>query len=216
MKLRCLIVDDEPPAIKVLLSYVENMENLDVVGTCFNALEAMQVLQQQPVDLIFLDINMPRLLGTEFIRTLRNPPKVIFTTAHRDYALEGFDLDAVNYLLKPFSFERFIRAVNKINTAETVPQEDKKSQAPAPVVSGSSFLYFRVDRKMVRVQLDEIVYIESLKDYSRIIRANQKPLVMKNPILSIEEMLPAHPFLRIPRSFIIAIYKVTAFTQNDV
>src|ERR1700760_3821044 len=118
MKLRCLIVDDEPPAIKVLLSYIENMDNLEVAGTCFNALEAMQIMQRQPVDLIFLDIRMPRLLGTEFIRTLRNPPKVIFTTAHKDYALEGFDLDAVDYLLKPFSFERFLKAINKLGGNE--------------------------------------------------------------------------------------------------
>jgi DNA-binding LytR/AlgR family response regulator len=236
MKLRCLLVDDEPPAIKVLLSYVENMQNLQLVGTCFNALEAMQVLQQQPVDLIFLDIKMPRLLGTEFIRTLRNPPKVIFTTAHKDYALEGFDLDAVDYLLKPFSFERFIKAINKVRGGEpavgggtatasegaTTGPMSSTSGATAPATGGmaaadsGSFLYFRVDRKMVRVELDEIVYIESLKDYSRIVRTGQKPLVMKKSISSIEEMLPENQFIRVHRSFIIAIPRVTAYTQHDI
>jgi DNA-binding LytR/AlgR family response regulator len=230
MKLRCLLVDDEPPAIKVLLSYVENMQNLELVGTCFNALEAMQVLQQQPVDLIFLDIKMPRLLGTEFIRTLRNPPKVIFTTAHKDYAVEGFDLDAVDYLLKPFSFERFIKAINKVGGGEPViggvavtsgviaPGSGVTAPATggAAVPDSGSFLYFRVDRKMVRVELDEIVYIESLKDYSRIVRAGQKPLVMKKSISSIEEMLPENQFIRVHRSFIIAIPKVTAYTQHDI
>jgi DNA-binding LytR/AlgR family response regulator len=234
MKLRCLIVDDEPPAIKVLLSYVENMDNLEVVGACFNALEAMQALKQQAVDLIFLDIKMPRLLGTEFIRTLRYPPKVIFTTAHKDYAVEGFDLDAVDYLLKPFSFERFLKAVNKIGgEGKTLPAETAGSGAaasrsgvmassfppasasPTPAGNGS-FLYFRVDRKMVRVELDEIVYIESLKDYSRIVRTAQKPLVMKKSISSIEEMLPENQFIRIHRSFIVAIQKVTAYTQHDI
>lgn len=245
MKLRCLIVDDEPPAIKVLLSYAENMDNLEVAATCFNALEAMQVLKQQPIDLIFLDIKMPRLLGTEFIRTLRNPPRVIFTTAHKDYAVEGFDLDAVDYLLKPFSFERFLKAINKVaddsntqstaaampantNTAATSPNTTTSASTTtganttlppattsAPPATGS-FLYFRVDRKMVRVELDEIVYIESLKDYSRIVRTTQKPLVMKKTISSIEEMLPENQFLRIHRSFIVAIQKISAYTQHDI
>ncbi|MBS1660991.1 MAG: response regulator transcription factor [Bacteroidetes bacterium] len=215
MKLKCLIVDDEPPAIRILKSYVGNMDQLELVGSCFNALEAMQVLKQHPVDLIFLDIKMPRLLGTEFIRTLRNPPKVIFTTAYKDYALEGFELDAVDYLLKPFSFERFIRAVNKVGNEETAAPE---TTPPIPEINSaaSAFLYFRVDRKMVRVELDEIVYIESLKDYSRIIRAAQKPLVMKKSISSIEEMLPDHQFIRIHRSFIVSIPKVTAYTQHDI
>lgn len=229
MKLRCLIVDDEPPAIRVLQSYVGNMDQLELVGTCFNALEAMQVLKQHPIDLIFLDINMPRLLGTEFIRTLRNPPKVIFTTAHKDYALEGFELDAIDYLLKPFPFERFIRAVNKAANEETAATDTNRISTPItagagasiPAVPGttgatSAFLYFRVDRKMVRVELDEIVYIESLKDYSRIVRTAQKPLVMKKSISSIEEMLPDHQFIRIHRSFIVAIPKITAYTQHDV
>lgn len=215
MKLKCLIVDDEPPALKILQSYLESAGNLELVGACNNALEAMQWLKQQTVDLIFLDIHMPRLLGTEFIRTLRHPPKVIFTTAHKDYALEGFELDAVDYLLKPFSFERFLRAVNKLSET-TAPQTQAQTQTHDRPEDAAPFLYFRVDRKMVKVQLDEIAYVESLKDYSRVIRRNQKPLVMKKPISTIEEMLPAHLFLRIHRSFIIAIHKVTAFTQNDV
>lgn len=210
MKLRCLIVDDEPPAIRVLQSYVENVSTLELAGTCFNALEAMQVLKQQPVDLIFLDINMPRLLGTEFIRTLRNPPRVIFTTAHKDYAIEGFELDAVDFLLKPFSFERFLKAVNKIVASDPYIPETSTA-GPSP------FLYFRVDRKMVKVELDEIVYIESLKDYSRILRtADKPPLVMKKSISAIEDMLPENQFIRIHRSFIVAIGKVTAYTQHDI
>jgi DNA-binding LytR/AlgR family response regulator len=212
MKLKCLLVDDEPPALKILTTYVESMDDLELTGACFNAFEAMQVLQRQHVDVIFLDIKMPRLLGTEFVRTLRNPPKVIFTTAHKDFALEGFDLDAVDYLLKPISFERFVKAVNKIATEHHQPAGD-----PAAAVAADTFLYFRVDRKMVRIGLEDIVYIESLKDYSRIIRTGENPpLVTKKTISSIEEMLPDHRFLRIHRSFIIAIDKVTAFTNNDV
>ena len=210
MKLKCLLVDDEPPALKILCTYLENMDNLELVGTCANALEAMQTLKEQHVDVIFLDIKMPRLLGTEFIRTLRNPPKVIFTTAHKDYALDGFDLDAVDYLLKPFSFERFVRAVNKLTAGVDQPGERTS------VESGEAFLYFRIDRKMVKVELSAICYIESLKDYSRIVRKEDKPLVVKKPIGSIEQMLPAERFIRIHRSFIVAIDKITAFTQNDI
>ena len=234
MSLKCLLVDDEPPALKVLTTYIGNMDSLELVGTCANAFEAMQVLKDHPVDVIFLDIRMPRLQGTEFIRTLRHPPRVIFTTAHKDYALEGFELDAVDYLLKPFSFERFVRAVNKLtadtgtpggeNTTTVSPASTNTSGNPASLAAvpgnaaaaGPAFLYFRVDRKMVKVELHDICYIESLKDYSRIVRKNEKNLVVKKPISSLEQMLPEDRFLRIHRSFIIAVDKVTAFTQNDV
>jgi DNA-binding LytR/AlgR family response regulator len=213
MKLRCLLVDDEPPALNILASYLESIDSLELAGKCYNAFEAMQALQQTPVDIIFLDIRMPRLLGTEFIRTLRNPPKVIFTTAHKDYALDAFDLDAVDYLLKPFSLERFIRAINKI-TADNhaIPFNRKEETGSA---AGAS-VYFRVDRKMIKVGLDEIVYIESFKDYIRIVRTIQKPLLVKKSISVAEEMLPGNLFIRIHRSFIIALNKVTAYTQNDV
>lgn len=213
MKLRCLLVDDEPPALKILESYIASMDNMEMVGKCFNAFDAIKFLQQKPIDLIFLDIKLPSLLGTEFLRTLRNPPKVIFTTAYKEYAIEGFELDAVDYLLKPFSLERFIRAVNKVtsnnNELLTSSQENTAKDQEA-------FLYFRVDRKMVKVMLDEIIYIESLKDYVRIVRAQQKPLIIKKSISSVEEMLPSNLFVRIHRSFIIAVKKVTAFTQSDV
>jgi len=211
MQLKCLLVDDEPPALKILSTYLDNMDNLELVGVCANALEAMQMLKEHPVDVLFLDIKMPRLLGTEFIRTLRNPPRVIFTTAHKDYALEGFELDAVDYLLKPFSFERFLRAVNKLTSGNDQPVPEA---ATGPAME--AFLYFRVDRKMVKVELKDIRYIESLKDYSRIICVGDKPLMVKKPISSIEQMLPADRFLRIHRSFIVAIDKITAFTQNDI
>lgn len=211
MRLKCLLVDDEPPALKILSTYLDQMDNLELVGTCADALEAMQLLKERPVDVVFLDIKMPRLLGTEFIRTLRNPPRVIFTTAHKDYALEGFELDAVDYLLKPFSFERFLRAVNKLTTGN-----DQPAVEPATGTPMEPFLYFRAERKMIKVELSAIRYVESLKDYSRIVCTGDKPLMVKKPISSIEQMLPADRFLRIHRSFIVAIDKITAFTQNDV
>jgi DNA-binding LytR/AlgR family response regulator len=222
MKLRCLLVDDEPPALKILASYVEGMDNLELAGQCYNAFEAMQVLQRTTVDIIFLDINMPRLLGTEFIRTLRHPPKVIFTTAHKDYALESYELNAVDYLLKPFSLERFVRAINKIsyeNETPAIHTDERPSVAPetkSVPPPDDTFLYFRSDRKMIKVMLDEIVYIESLKDYIRIVRTGHPPLIVKQSISIAEEMLPDTLFLRIQRSFIVSLKKVTAYTQSDV
>jgi DNA-binding LytR/AlgR family response regulator len=213
MKLKCLLVDDEPPALKILKSYVEEIDSLEFAGSCKNAFEAMALLQEMPVDLMFLDIKMPKLLGTEFFRTLRNPPKVIFTTAFKEYALEGFELDAVDYLLKPISLERFVKAISKLYSKSEIPSIN--------ILEGANyreppFLYFRVDRKMVKVILDEILYIESLKDYVKIVRSNEKSLVVKQSISSLEEMLPENQFARIHRSFIIAINKVTAFTHQDV
>jgi DNA-binding LytR/AlgR family response regulator len=225
MTLKCLLVDDEPPALKILASYIESLDSLELAGQCSNAFEAMQVLQRTPVDVIFTDIKMPRLLGTEFIRTLRNPPKVIFTTAHKDFAIEGFELDAVDYLLKPFSLERFIRAVNKLGDEYGVTEgqrgvADTGQETPGgmrrEMPGGDGFLYFRVDRKMVKVELEEIVYIESLKDYIRIVRTGQAPLLVKKSISVAEEMLPGNLFIRIHRSFIVSLKKVTAYTQHDV
>lgn len=214
MYIKCLLVDDEPPALKVLETYVQSLPNLELVATCRNALEAMRVLNDTKVDLIVLDIKMPMLLGTEFIRTLKNPPKVIFTTAHREFALEGFELEAVDYLLKPVSFERFLKAVFKIfNQAPLFPGKYPDGDTK---IGSARFLYFRVDRKMVKVNFDDILFIESVKDYVRIVRQNQKPILVKQSIRSVADMLPENLFLRIHRSFIVAIEKMTAFTSQDV
>jgi len=205
---KCLIVDDEPPAVKIIKSYVEALEYLEIIGVCNNACQAMDVLNKEQVDLMFLDISMPKLLGTQLLKTIKYPPGVIFTTAHKDYAVDAFDLDAIDYLLKPVSFERFIKAVNRfcqINTDET----DQYVNSP-------EFLYFRADRKMVKVFLEGIRYIESFKDYIVIHRQNEADLKVKYAIGSVENMLPHNLFLRIHRSYIVSLKKVTAFTNNDV
>ena len=208
---KCLLVDDEPPAIKVLEKYIENVEQLEVAGTCNNAFQAMDFLQKQSVDIVFLDINMPKLSGISFIKTLQYPPKVIFTTAYKEHAADAFELDAVDYLLKPISFERFLRAVNKITHNNTPVAATTKLPD-----SHQRFLYFRADRKMVKIFLEEIVYVESLKDYVKIHRQEGKPLIIKQSISTLEEMLPQNLFARIHRSFIVAINKITAFTNHDV
>lgn len=173
MKLKCLLVDDEPEALEVLESYVTLVENLELAGKCENALQAFQVLQEKPIDVIFLDIKMPKLLGTDFVRSLRNPPKVIFTTAYREYALDGFELDVVDYLLKPIPFERFLKSVAKLTKSENgLPGLEKEAFQP----NKDTFLYFRAERKMIKVFTKDILYVESLKDYVKIITTNSKPL----------------------------------------
>jgi DNA-binding LytR/AlgR family response regulator len=214
-KIRCLVVDDEPPAREVLKQYIAGVEALELAGTCCNAVEAVTFLKDHQVDLLFLDIQMPQLLGTNFIRTLKSPPKVIFTTAFRKYALEGFELDAVDYLLKPISFERFLKGVNKIFQIDfssehlSLPaKEDHKEPA-------NSFLCFRADRKMVKVFYHDILFIEAMKDYIKIVTQN-RIIVTKYVLLTLAELLPADEFLRIHKSYIVAISKIESFNADSI
>jgi DNA-binding LytR/AlgR family response regulator len=212
MGLKCLLVDDEPPALKILEQYISMVDQLEIVGSCNNAFQAMEMLQKNKVDIIFLDIQMPKLTGISFLKALPHPPNVIFTTAFKDYASDAFDLDAVDYLVKPFSIERFLRAVNKIIQVNNRSPEEEKQAAP----TDAGYLYFRSDRKMIKVFFEEILYIESIKDYIKIHRINDKPLLVKQSIGTLEDMLPAHRFTRVHRSFIVSIIKVTAFTSQDI
>jgi two-component SAPR family response regulator len=164
MKWKCLLVDDEPLAIEVLQAHIESVEQLEVVGTCNSAFKAMEFLKDNQVDLIFLDIQMPKLTGTSFVKTMQSPPKVIFTTAFKEYAADAFELNAVDYLLKPISLERFLRAINKlpnINIGESGANKD-------PDDSISGFTYFRADRKMIKLFYDEILYIKHQRLYQNI------------------------------------------------
>jgi DNA-binding LytR/AlgR family response regulator len=215
-KINCLSVDDEPLALSVLKKYIEAVECLQLVGSCANAVQALQMLQQHRIDLIFLDIQMPQIMGTDFIRTLKKSPKVIFTTAYRKYAIEGFELDAVDYLLKPISFERFLKAVNKVlQTQIDVPDSVYQTTSFIPESSINSCLYVRADRKMIKVLLNDILYIEALSDYVKIITTT-KTIVTKQLISALEETLPKDSFVRIHRSFIIAINKIDSYNADSV
>lgn len=189
------------------------MPSLHLAATCSNAVDALAVLENEQVDLLFLDIQMPFILGTDFMRTLANPPKVIFTTAFRKYAIEGFDLDAVDYLLKPISFERFLKAVNKVMKlnfpfSEGVPVNPiQKNEAV------ETSIYLRADRKNFKVILDDILFIEGLKDYIKVV-TTEKTIVTKHSISSLEEVLPSQLFIRIHRSFIVAKNKIESFTPE--
>lgn len=211
--IRCLIVDDEPPAREVIRRYVDTIPTLQLAGECANAIEALAVLQQQSIDLLFLDIRMPQLEGTDFIKTLKHSPKVIFTTAFAEYALEGYELDVVDYLLKPIRFDRFLKAVNKAFPATGNATEQKQLPSSMPPSPANPFVYFRADRKMVKVMLDDICYIESMKDYVKI-HTLQGVIITRQSISSVEHMLPAGSFIRTHRSFIVATQHIRSYTNE--
>lgn len=213
MKLRCLIIDDEPPALKVLAHYITSIDGLEIAGQCKNAIEALGVLQQKAVDVIFLDIKMPHIIGTDFLKNLSHPPKVIFVTAYREYAVDGFELDAVDYLVKPVSFERFFKAVTKLNRVmgrETtvLPNED--------VPKNNSFVYLKVDRDMKKIFVNDIQYIESWKDYVKVFLTNSKFLLAKQSISAMENLLSDHKFIRVHRSYLISFDKITGYNGMAV
>lgn len=214
-KINCLIVDDEPPALDILKKYIESIPSLELAGSCSNAVDALAVIQKQAIDLLFLDIQMPQILGTDFIRTLANPPKIIFTTAYRKYAVEGFDLNAVDFLLKPIPFERFLKAVNKVMNTSIQQSNYLETNSNTEKEPVESFIHFRADRKILKIALDDILYVESLKDYIRVV-TKTKSFLTKHSISSLEENLPASSFIRIHRSYIISINKIEFFTSELV
>ncbi len=209
----CLIVDDEPPAIDVLKTYILSIPDLNLVGECNNAVDAFNILKHRRVDLIFLDIKMPKLLGTDFVRSLKNPPKIIFTTAYRKFAVEGFELNAIDYLLKPVAFERFLKAVNKIMDVSLKVIEPPAMPISYASMYQSAFICFRSERKIHKVSLDDILYIESLKDYIKVVTLSRS-IVTRQSISSIEENLPKSLFLRIHRSYIVAINKIHSYSSE--
>ena len=211
---RCLIIDDEPPARDVIRRYVEQVDLLELAGECANAIQALMILQHQSIDLLFLDIRMPQLNGNDFLKTLKNPPKIIFTTAYAEYAVEGYELDAVDYLMKPVRFDRFLKAVNKAVAAPQPPDKQPLPKAPVPEEKkNDSFVYFRADRKMLKVFLHEILYIESMKDYVKVITTSAT-IITKQSISSVEAMLPEKLFVRTHRSYIVSLHKVRSFTSE--
>jgi DNA-binding LytR/AlgR family response regulator len=211
----CLLADDEPPALDILKNYIGLIPALQLVAVCNNGIEVLNVLREKSVDLLFVDIQMPQLLGTDLIRTLNKPPKVIFTTAYRKFAIEGFELNAVDYLLKPISFERFVKAVNKVMDVSLASMNHPEVNKTEKIDNNSNFICFRADRKMHKVPLDEILYVESLKDYIKVV-TSQKTIITKQSISSLEENLPRSAFVRIHRSYIVALNKIQSYTSETV
>lgn len=210
--INCIIVDDEQIAREILINHLSQVEAVNVVATCKNAVEAFNAINSEQVDLVFLDINMPEISGLSFAKSINKDIKVIFTTAYREYAVDGFDLQAVDYLLKPISFERLLQAVNKF-------LGEHKAETPLSVSSEVSeevaFIFVRSERKMVKIDFEEILYIESFSDYLKIILHN-KTIVTRETISNIEAKLPQKKFIRIHRSYIIRLSKIQSYTNEFI
>ncbi|MCL3781896.1 response regulator transcription factor [Prolixibacteraceae bacterium JC049] len=214
MNVKCLIVDDEELALDVLEAYIKRIDYLHLVGRCKSAMEALTVLNSQSVDLLFLDIQMPGLTGIQFLRSLSNPPAVIFTTAYSEYALQGFELEALDYLIKPISFERFINSVNRY--FKNKKQAPQITQQPATVSDQQPFIFVKSEKRMVKVFLHHILYVESIRNYVHIYLNDGSEIVTLNTISNIEEKLPEMNFLRIHRSFIVAINKINSYSSSNI
>jgi DNA-binding LytR/AlgR family response regulator len=211
-KFNCIIVEDEPLAAEVLQDYISQVPFLELKAVCADAIYAMEVMQMEKIQAVFLDIHLPRLKGLDFIKTLSHPPQIIITSAYRDYAIEGFELNVTDYLVKPINFNRFLAAVNKL-----------RSQSPTIIAGGSAsalpaerpYLFFNVNKKRIKVFLDEILYIESKREYIDIV-TRSRSLLTKLPLGEVEELLTKNNFIRVHRSFIVAKEKIDAFTAAEI
>lgn len=215
MKIKTVIVDDEPLAIEVIETYLKNFSDIEIIAKCGDGIQAFNILQQKKADLMFLDVKMPGLNGTELIKSLKNPPKVIFTTAYHDYAVEGFELNALDYLLKPVSIDRFLKAMEKVYEHFGFTARQNIQTGIMPARNQDIFLYLKVDRKMVKVDVKDILWIESQKDYIKVVLCD-KELISKQKISILEELLPEDQFLRIHRSFIISMNKIENFNSSKI
>jgi DNA-binding LytR/AlgR family response regulator len=208
-KIRCIIVEDEPLAIKILSDYISQVPFLELQGAFKDAILASDFLRNNNTDLIFLDIHLPKLKGMAFLKTLTNPPAVIVTTAYHQYAVEGFNLNVTDYLLKPFEFERFLVAVNKVKTGQTGIEKASET------TEQKDFIFLNVQKKKVKILFSDIVYIESQREYIKIV-TTKKEYISKMSTHEIESLLPANLFKRIHRSFIVSVSKIESYTAEAV
>ncbi len=211
MEIKCIIIDDEPLAIKIVSNYLIEFPNFNLVNAFNNPLEAIETIKENDIDVIFLDINMPKMNGLEFIRNLDVKTNVVITTAYREHALESYDLDVLDYLVKPIPFTRFLKTINKVTQKVHLLKGSKKIDD----TNDEGFIFFKVDKKLVKIKFDDILYIESLKDYIKIITVTGNYLVHKS-LTSVTDELPSENFLRIHRSYTIAINKVLSLEGNLV
>ncbi len=209
-KISCIVVDDEPTAREIIASHLSKIDRIEVVASCNNALDAFNCINMQQIDLIFLDINMPEISGISFAKSINKQIKIIFTTAYREYAIEGFDLHAVDYLLKPISFERLLSAVN--NYFEVYHKE----RTIQPIESNlNDFIFVRSDRRMKKINFNDIIYIESYSDYVKI-HCDSITITTRETISNIEVKLPQQQFMRTHRSYIISIPKIDSFSNEEI
>ncbi len=213
MNLTCLIVEDEPLARNLMTEYVRKIPYLNLIEACSSPLAAIEILRKQSVDLLFLDIQMPEITGISLLKALQKKPMVILTTAYSEYALEGYELDVIDYLLKPITFERFLRAVEKASQRTSVPTTTVSENKPADVAQ--PFIFVKDGTKLVKIRWDDILYVEGLKDYVTI-HTKQQKIVSLQRIKSLEEQLPSDKFIRIHHSYIIAISAIDVIHKGEV
>ena len=211
MKIKCVIIDDEPLAIKVIENHLKEFSNFEIVATFNSPINAINIIENKEIDIVFLDINMPIMNGLEFVKSLTNKPHIIITTAYREFAVDSFDLNVLDYLVKPIPFSRFLKAINKLTNRINLEREPIKNIS----AKEEPFIFLKVDKKLMKIKLNDILYIESLKDYIKVITVLGDYLVHKS-MTSISEELPSELFLRIHRSFTIAINKITFLEGNSV
>lgn len=209
--IRCIAIDDEPLALSQMAGYIEKTPFLELAAQFESALQAISWLQENPAELMFVDINMPDLNGMEFVKSLNNPPDVIFTTAYSEYALEGFRVDAIDYLLKPIGYGDFLRAAEKARE-----RIGKKDLVPPRMESDGNFLFVKSEYKILRIKLSDIKYIEGMREYVRIHIENQRPVMALMSMKKIEAFLPSQKFMRVHRSYIVNLEKVSAIERNRI
>lgn len=210
-KIKCILVDDEPMAIDILKTHLSKIEKVKIIGTCSNATEAFNLIGNEKIDLIFLDINMPGISGISFAKSINSSIKIIFTTAYREFAVDGFNLHAVDYLLKPISYERLLDAINNYSATHQ-KSTSPLSESEEPL----SFIFIRVDRRMVKLIFEDILCVESLSDYLKIHLKDNEVLVIRDTITNIANKLPAQQFLRIHRSFIVNINEISSYNNEEI
>lgn len=212
IKTRCLIIDDEPLAIKLIRSHLAKLDSFEIAGECKNALKAIEFLKKEKIDLMFLDVNMPEITGIDFLRTIPDPPYVIITTAFREYAIEGYDLDVVDFLLKPISFERFLKAINRYcNRTRSVPKTQNNTQDRGE----NKYMYVQDGKNIFKLSYDDVLYLEGYGEYVKVITPSKTYLV-RDSLTEFENKLSSDSFLRIHKSYIVNIQKITGFSSIHV
>lgn len=211
-KTKCIVVDDEPLAIELLEGHIQQFAQLELVATCWNAIEAFEIVKNTPVDIIFLDIQMPGLSGIQFVKSLQNPPAIIFTTAYREYAVESYELDVIDYLLKPITMDRFFKSITKY--FDKVGGSIIQKETLSTTVTEDDHIYVNTNRKYVKVVFKEVLYVESIKDYVRI-HLEKESISTKEKISVFEQKVPSY-FMRTHRSYMVNIHKITSYTMQDI
>jgi DNA-binding LytR/AlgR family response regulator len=209
--IRCIAIDDEPLALRQIVGYIKKTPFLELAGQCESALQAIELLENSPVDLMFVDINMPDLSGMEFVKTLENPPKIVFVTAYSEYAVEGFRVDAADYLLKPISYGDFLKSANKVKSLF-----DAINLKADKVNSNNDFLFIKSEYKILRINFDDIKYIEGMSEYIRIHLTNARPVMTLLSMKAVDEILPSDRFMRVHRSYIVNLSKISVIERNRI